>query len=80
MNDKPKMEITRTIYPAGGEAKYYNWEVVPDGDGLGCVELRYIENEPTRKIVSRIAVPPAVAALIAKAFLACSEELESTAK
>jgi len=76
MNTEPEMETMREIWPAGGDAAHYHWEVGPDRDGMGCVEIRYIEeDEKGRKIRDRLTFNPAVAALIAQAIQKSAQEL-----
>jgi hypothetical protein len=49
-------------------------EIGEDMDGLMCVEIRYRDKD--NKIKDRIAMPPEQALLVAKAILACAEELK----
>ncbi len=76
MNDKPELETMREIWPAGLDAATYHWEVGPDRDGLGCVEIRLREDS---KIKERITVPPDVALLISKALFAAATEAKEPA-
>jgi hypothetical protein len=50
MDNKPELEIVYKIYPASN-SDIFHYELMPDADGLGLVELRYVEvgrKEPDR--------------------------------
>lgn len=67
-----EMETMRVVINNGDD---YRFVVGPDVDGLGCVEVSYIQN--AEKPVARITVPPECAELIAKAMLACAAEMRT---
>jgi len=50
------------------------FEIGPDRDGLNLVEVRY--KTTSNKIISRMSLTPERARLVAKAMLACADELE----
>jgi hypothetical protein len=72
MKTKPELEVLYEIWTNDGDG--WRFEVGPDRDGLGCVELRYVEDNP-RKIVSRVTMDPHSAELVGQAILRCSKDL-----
>lgn len=53
---------------------YEHFEIGPDRDGLGCVEVRMKDKEG--KILERFAVAPEMAELIGQAMILCAKELK----
>ena len=66
------LQTVREIW--GDETIETGWEVGPDRDGLGCVEIRY--REGGTKILQQMTFPPEAAKLIGQALIACAEEME----
>ena len=54
-----------------------NYEIGIDRDGLGCVEIRYRNEEG--KIAGRMTFPPEMARLIADALQLCANEIDTKA-
>ena len=67
---KAEMEVLREIW--NNEDKSH-FEVGPDRDGLGCVEIRYSDEKGV--IQERMAFLPEMASLIGKALTLCADEL-----
>lgn len=73
MSKAYEMETMREVWPIVGDGEH--WEVGPDRDGLGLVELREMSPD---KIVARISFPPTAALLIAEALKLCSQERQAS--
>lgn len=66
-----ELETVRVIH---NNKEGYSFEVGPDADGFGCVEIRYKE---TDRISERMSMPPECAELIAKAIVLCADEVKT---
>lgn len=75
MSKEYEMETMREIWPLKGDGA--RWEIGPDRDGLGCVEIRYRESG-SEKIVERMMFDPAATLLIAEALKLCAQELQAS--
>lgn len=62
MADAPKLETVYQIWTEDGE----RFEIGEDADGLGCVEVRYYDENG--KVGDRIMFNPQIAALVAEAI------------
>jgi len=67
---KFEMETMREIWNSEDKSHI---EIGADRDGLGCVEIRYCDNDD--KIIERMSFPPDQAKLIAKAIELCASEM-----
>lgn len=68
---KFEMETVREIWNNEDKSSY---EIGPDRDGLGCVEIRY--RDEAGKITERMSFPPDQVKLITKALELCVNEIE----
>lgn len=71
MNNKPEMECLYEIWSNDDD---WHYEVGPDRDSLGCVEIRYKEKGKT---VGRMTFPPEIAELIAQAIIKTANDLKT---
>jgi hypothetical protein len=72
-------ETVREVLPPEGHGWLY--EVGPDRDGLGMVEIRVREctlGKRDDKIAARVSISMGAAQLVAKALIACGEELSNS--
>jgi len=67
------LETVREIWPS--DPDFESFEVGPDRDGLGCVEVRMKDRKGA--IVDRMLFDPGLARMIAKALQECAGEVEN---
>ena len=70
---KFEMETLREIWNDMDKSHY---EIGPDRDGLGCVEIRYLDEN--KKIAERMTFPPEMAIVLSDALQQCARELKET--
>lgn len=66
---------TKTIRRITNDTDESYYEVSPDRDGLGCVEVTYYDSEG--KACEHMTYPPEIAKEIAKAMDLCRTDLEN---
>ena len=71
---KVTTEVMREVW-VENEPDYEYFEIGPDRDGLGCVEIRMKERKKD-EIVERMMIAPEIARHIAEAMIKCANELD----
>ena len=68
---------TETLREIWNNEDKTHYEIGPDRDGLGCVEIRYYDEDHIL-CGTRMTFPPEMARHIAYALEICSKELDNT--
>jgi hypothetical protein len=66
-----EVELVTKIWDNTGGTRF---EICPDADGLGCVEIRFVNEDG--KICDRMTFPPEIAQAMADAILLCAKQLK----
>lgn len=69
---EPELELVRRIYNDD-----WHYEVGPDADGLGLVELRLYDGTDRKECRTRMTFQIAEARLIADALMQCAMEVKA---
>ncbi len=71
MKQSPEMEIVYEIWPNDGDK--WHVEVGPDRDGLGCVEIRYRDEQG--RIAERMMYSPEISKLLGEAIVRVANDM-----